>query len=371
MRYLSVFSGIEAATVAWRPLGWELMAVSEIDGFACSLLSERYLDVPNLGDMTEIDWGDFIGKHGRPDLLVGGSPCQSFSQAGRKDGLKGASGLMFEYVRAVQELRPRWVVWENVVSSLTIEHGDAFGQLLSCLGDCGYGLAWRVLDAQLVRVPVWDSDGAIAGWVGPVPQGRRRVFVVGCLGDGEAAPEVLFEPDSMSGNRGSSKEEREAIAKASGRGSDGVCGQMRWAGTIRTRQGVSGGGKGPLLYDEVAGTLATVNDQALFIRDEGQPDSVTISDGTEWVVRKLTPTEWERLMGFPDGYTEISGYPDSLGKIRPLTDNPRRRALGNSMCVNVMRWIGERIEWYERRHDGRRPEVEAKGLGCQRATAQL
>lgn len=123
MRYVSIFSGIEAASVAWEPLGWEPVAFSEIDEFPSAVLRARYPDVPNLGDITKVDWTAFKEKHGAVDLVVGGSPCQSFSIAGKREGLAGASGLMFEYIRCVQELMPDWFVWENVPGALSSERG--------------------------------------------------------------------------------------------------------------------------------------------------------------------------------------------------------------------------------------------------------
>ena len=125
MRYVSTFSGIEAASVAWDCLGWEPMAFCEIDQFPSAVLAERYPDVPNLGDMTKVDWRNFANRNGKPDLLVGGSPCQSFSIAGTRTGLDGASGLMWEYVRAVRELRPRWILWENVPGALSRNSSSA------------------------------------------------------------------------------------------------------------------------------------------------------------------------------------------------------------------------------------------------------
>lgn len=163
MRYLSLFSGIEAASVAWEPLGWEPAAFAEIDEFPSALLAERYPEVPNVGDVTKMNWKKYRGK---VDLVVGGSPCQSFSIAGKREGLQGESGLMFEYIRAVREIRPRWFLWENVPGALSSEGGEAFRQLLSEMDKLGYGLAWRVLDAQFFGVA----------------QRRRRVFLVGRLG---------------------------------------------------------------------------------------------------------------------------------------------------------------------------------------------
>lgn len=190
IRYISLFSGIEAASCAWEPLGWEPVAFSEIEPFPCAVLAERFPDVPNLGDITEIDWKEVLEKYGNVDLIVGGSPCQSFSVAGKREGLSGESRLMFEYIRAVQEVRPRWFVWENVPGALTSEGGAAFGQLLREMDGLGYGVAWRVLDSRFFGVP----------------QRRRRVFAVGRLGDIEGPCQVLFEPemlrwDAPSGNK--------------------------------------------------------------------------------------------------------------------------------------------------------------------------
>lgn len=197
-RYVSIFSGVEAASLAWEPLSWEPVAFSEIEPFPCAVLAERWPDVPNLGDITKIDWKEEID--GAIDLVVGGSPCQSFSVAGKREGLKGASGLMFEYIRCVQELRPRWFLWENVPGALTSEDGGAFGQLLSEMDELGYCLAWRVLDAQFFGVA----------------QRRRRLFLVGHLG-AESPAEVLFEPDCLSGNPQSSREKRKELARRAGR----------------------------------------------------------------------------------------------------------------------------------------------------------
>lgn len=197
MKYVSIFSGIEAATVAWHPLGWEPLAFSEIDPFPSTVLQHHYPDIPNLGDITKIDWSPYVGA---ADIVVGGSPCQSFSVAGKREGLAGASGLMFEYIRAVRELRPRWFVWENVPGAFTSERGEAYRQLLSEMDALGYGLAWRVLDAQFFGVA----------------QRRERVFLVGSLGTMRCA-EVLFERESLSWDHQSSREKRKALTEEAAR----------------------------------------------------------------------------------------------------------------------------------------------------------
>ena len=196
---MSIFSGVEAASLAFEPLGWTPVAFSEIEPFPCAVLAERWPEVPNLGDITKVDWKEQVD--GPVDLVVGGSPCQSFSVAGKREGLKGASGLMFEYIRCVSELRPRWFVWENVPGALSSERGAAFGQLLGEMDELGYGLAWRVLDAQFFGVA----------------QRRRRLFLVGCLGDPAGPAEVLFEPDCLQGNPASSREKRKELTSRAGR----------------------------------------------------------------------------------------------------------------------------------------------------------
>ena len=202
MRYISLFSGIEAASVAWEPLGWEPLAFCEIDEFPSAVLAHRFPDVENLGDITKVDWKEVIARHGRPDIVVGGSPCQSFSVAGGRESLSGESRLMFEYVRALDEIRPRWFLWENVPGVLNTRD-NAFAQLLGEVQKLGYGsLAWRVLDAQFFGVA----------------QRRRRVFLVGRLGEGGSAAAVLFEPESLRGDNPSSREKRKALARAAGRG---------------------------------------------------------------------------------------------------------------------------------------------------------
>jgi DNA (cytosine-5)-methyltransferase 1 len=402
MRYYSVFSGVEAATLAWEPLGWEPACFCEVDEFPSAVLRERWPDVPNLGDITMVNWKRVVREYGAADLVVGGSPCQSFSIAGNRTGLDGASGLMWEYVRCVREVRPRWFVWENVPGALSSSHGEDFGCLLRSMDELGYGLAWSVLDAQFAGVP----------------QRRRRVFLVGSLGDRRSA-EVLFEPESLRWDTPSSREKRKELAggaggsaeasgfrwhQGSGAGAIGyepeqsptldtvkppaicmtdtqphamvdgeVCGALSAtmhkdppvvAKTLKMRGGCEGGGKGPLVQDDMSATLGTGNDQTLFepvsfaanqrgeLRLQGGDGTVVgaipasqsgkqvqgVMDG--YVVRRLTPRECERLQGMPDDHTRI---PYRGKPAEECPDTPRYKAIGNSMAVPVMRWIGERI----------------------------
>lgn len=346
MKYISLFSGIEAATVAWEQLGWEPLAFSEIDTFPSAVLQHHYQNIPNLGDVTKIDWSPYVGA---ADIVVGGSPCQSFSVAGKREGLAGASGLMFEYIRAVRELRPRWFVWENVPGAFTSERGEAYRQLLSEMDALGYGLAWRVLDAQFFGVA----------------QRRERVFLVGSLGTMRCA-EVLFERESMSWDHQSSRQKRQALTgedqeRVGTADHDSGClnpgeAQSRRVYptltshakkdppliypvdeseemkpvTLQIRGGKPGGGKGALIQHDMSATLSTHNTQTLITGDLEKRDLT---------VRRLTPRECERLQGFPDDYTDI---PYRNKEHAP--DGPRYKALGNSMAVPVMRWIGQRIQ---------------------------
>ena len=181
MRYLSVCSGIEAATVAWHPLGWEAAGFSEIDKFPSAVLADHYPAVRNFGDFTTIKETDV----GAIDLLVGGTPCQSFSVAGLRGGLGDDRGnLALEFCRLALRTRPRWLVWENVPGVLSSNGGRDFGSILGALAECGYGFAYRILDAQFFGLA----------------QRRKRVFVVGYFGDWRPAAAVLFERESLRGD---------------------------------------------------------------------------------------------------------------------------------------------------------------------------
>ena len=194
MKYLSVCSGIEAATCAWKPLGWEAVGFSEIEPFPSAVLAHRFPSVKNYGDMTKYkEWKDV----GQFDVLVGGTPCQSFSVAGLRKGLNDPRGnLMLTFGAIADHFRPRWIVWENVPGVLSSNRGKDFGSFLGMLVELGYGVAYRVLDAQYFGVA----------------QRRRRVFVVGYLGDWRRAASVLFESESLCGYPAPSREAREGIA---------------------------------------------------------------------------------------------------------------------------------------------------------------
>jgi DNA (cytosine-5)-methyltransferase 1 len=366
-------------------MGWNPIAFSEIEKFPSQVLAQHYPNVPNLGDMTKYkEW-----ELSEPiDILVGGTPCQSFSVAGLRKGLDDPRGnLALTYVGILDKFRPKWCIWENVPGVLSSGGGRDFGSFLGALGEIGYGWAYRVLDAQYFGVA----------------QRRKRVFVVGYLGDWKPPAEILFESESLSGDIKKGRSEKKDIANcltkspashssynpARGEGNAVV---VKWPADKACTLNASFGEKlglenqhinsgAPLFVQAIP-----IHDQAtrlnkgngLGVGNDGDPcPTLTRGDmhmvatfvdtynGTiqgdvsatmtadvagathsgpkvmqNMAVRRLTPTECERLQGFPDGYTNIK---------ENCPDGPRYKALGNSMAVPVMRWIGERINQYEQR----------------------
>jgi DNA (cytosine-5)-methyltransferase 1 len=378
VNYLSVCSGIEAATVAWHHMGWKPVAFSEIDKFPSQVLNHHYPEVPNLGDMSKFEeW-----KLESINLLVGGTPCQSFSIAGLRKGLDDPRGnLMLTYGAIAKRFRPRWLVWENVPGVLSSNGGRDFGTFLGMLAELGYGFAYRVLDAQYFGVA----------------QRRRRVFVVGCIGDWRSAAAVLFERYSLCGNPAPSREERKNSSKdiakcltARGAGAGNLdaetsnmipagvpdvmatllsstagisrpgnavtehetyipmaigtdCYNWQITGSVAATMGTPGSSvnaSGPTVMQPIAFNVDAMPDQMNFSTETSATLTTSQHSGIaqQMAVRRLLPIECERLQGFPDNYTNIK---------ENCPDGPRYKALGNSMAVPVMKWIGERINKVE------------------------
>ncbi|MEM1372476.1 MAG: DNA (cytosine-5-)-methyltransferase [Pseudomonadota bacterium] len=485
LTYGSVCSGIEAATQAWHPLGWRPAFFSEIEKFPSAVLAHHHGSnmpgepysangVPNYGDLNNFaEWPDHGPLGCNPiDLLVGGTPCQDYSIAGKRLGMDGERGqLSLTYIELAARYRPRWIVWENVPGVLSSHDGRDFARFLGDLTgqslnvpDKGwrnsgivsgiadaYGVAWRVLDAQYVRT---------CDFTGAVPQRRRRVFVVGYLGDWRRAAAVLFDAESLSGNPPPRREAGQGFTHpvancltSSGRGVErnsvtrgqapvvafcadqtaiGEYGDGSTASTVMARdfksatdlvahpllakansshdttmetlvahtlkgegfdasedgtergtptvpvaypintqmalrgsetsnsarEGIGVGGDGDpaftlqsahshaVAYDlrgreggaQFEGPHETANMRAA----SGGSSRSYVAEG--WQVRRLTPTECARLQGFPDDHCRIPwrGKP-----AEQCPDGPQYKAFGNSMPVNVMGWIGERIELVE------------------------
>lgn len=354
MIYGSVCSGIEAASVAWHPLGWRAAFLSEIEAFPRAVLKHHYPDTPLHGDFTTIQAGDYEPI----DLLVGGTPCQSFSVAGLRGGLDDERGnLALEYLRLADRLRPRWLVWENVPGVLSSNGGRDFGSILGGMVELGYGFAYRVVDAQFVRTHQHPRA---------VPQRRRRVFVVGYLGDWRASSAVLFERECLSSDPAPRRASPEDVAGTLGttshdysRSNIGECIVPFDTTQITSAANRSCPKPGDPCHPLAAGAHPPAIAFALRGRVGGAMPEVegagelvgalrAASGGssrdyvaTETGVRRLTPRECERLQGFPDDYTLIPW------RKKLSADGPRYKALGNSMAVPVMAWIGRRIAMVE------------------------
>jgi DNA (cytosine-5)-methyltransferase 1 len=437
MKFGSVCSGIEAASVAWHPLGWEAAWLSEIEPFPCAVLKHHYPDVPNHGDMTLLPEKILSGEVEAPDLFCGGTPCQAFSVAGLRNSLDDARGNLsltfvgianaIDHVRSVRRDAPAIIFWENVPGVLNTKD-NAFGCFLGALagevdqivpsGDkwsnagCVFGpkrtVAWRVLDAQYFGVA----------------QRRRRVFVVASARYDINPTEILFEFEGVRRDTAPRRESRESSAvstergTASGKSTFGTLmanvGTKLWLGNqealsgdyhilepigfensrrdgIRVYDDVSntlqafagtGGGNGPMVSQPtyaLQGNMIGRNDKAgpqgdginvevCFTQNTTDRHAVAtpiafpanlsgtqhastenlspsmgaknpVAVATSMAVRRLTPTECERLQGFPDGYTNIPWR-----KASESPDGPRYKALGNSWAVPVVRWIGKRIQ---------------------------
>lgn len=347
LTYGSVCSGIEAVSVAWDGLNLKPIWFSEIEPFPCAVLAHHYPTIPNHGDMTTLPERILSGEIEAPDILVGGTPCQAFSVAGLRNSLSdGRGNLTLVFVRilnAINTVRRRHglpdaiVLWENVPGVLSTRD-NAFGCFLAALlGESkelvptrsrwtGAGIvrsdeceiAWRILDAQYFGVP----------------QRRRRVFLIAGNRDRRAA-QILFEQPGKSRNpETGGKKGKESATFIEG--SFGTFQSSNTAGTLKRKGGALSGGSETLIVN-IGATLSTG------FGGHGV-DADQICNGNCVInypkVRKLTPVECERLQGFPDNYTRI---PWRNKPAEQCPDTPRYMAIGNSMAVPVIRWIGERM----------------------------
>jgi len=443
---VSLFAGVGGFDIALTANGAKVAAAVEIDPAARGVLKHRFPETTLFEDVKDVTGEQLIGAGFVPDrgVIVGGFPCQDLSVAGKRAGLDGGrSGLFWEICRLLDETKPKWVVLENVPGLLSSKSGRDMGVVIGALVERGYGISWRVLDAQHFGVP----------------QRRRRVFIVGCLGDdGRLPAQVLAIAEGSGGNPFAGQPSRQNTSTATSAGAGGgsragnfelydfpdsevaptlsaarardtLTYRMRGFGDyeedstasalkardhkdatdlvvndsdavlMRQREGKAGGGKGPLLSVEKSLTISTGNDQVLFppatfvkagrarssedaetwreddvsptlnVFDNGGDTRATVlaygydefndqlneelhhtlRAGTRQstgaltsVVRRLTPTECERLQGFPDGWTaerfdykkqEVKGQPDSA----------RYKQMGNAVAVPVVSWIISRL----------------------------
>lgn len=404
MKFGSLFSGVGGFDLGFERSGMECKWQVEYDPHCQAVLERHYPNVKRYKDVRNVGSETLEAV----DLICGGFPCQDLSIAGKRAGFAGArSGLWYEYQRIIDEMRPQWVVIENVPGLLSSAKGQDFETIIRALDEFGYGVAWRVLDSQYFGVP----------------QRRRRVFIVASLGNMRCG-QVLFESESMSGDFAPSKQEREAVTStftvrtgthgSGGRGNlalkDGAMtlgGQPQWVAntlaggsskahsditsgqqdmnvviaynihqnddkrkdrpnggfyientnkslTVQTGKGKSqtvlcmaSGQANAEVMSERRTALTLLHEQPVVWQFHGQDNSyrpvehtlptVSAAYGTggnnmPFVgVRRLTPTECERLQGFPDGWTDSQ------------SDTQRYKQMGNAVTVNVIEWIGKRI----------------------------
>lgn len=382
MRFGSLFSGIGGFDLGLERAGHECAWQVEIDAACARVLADKFPRVARFEDVTQVGAGNLSPV----DLICGGFPCQDLSVAGRRAGLAGdRSGLWFEFHRIIAEVTPRWVLIENVPGLLSSNDGRDMGVVLKGLEELGYGWAYRVLDAQFFGVA----------------QRRERVFVVGSARGWASAAAVLFERASLRGDPAPIREAREDVAStigggasnrgwtddldrsgafvANAEGSEGICltssagakgvnnqtpllaFDLQQITNPNNRTRVEPGGPAPTISrksslhiaeaEEVANTLGTHHSHtatnatlAFHLTQDpihGPVSPAVNSDASTGVlsprglVRRLTPREYERLFGFPDDYTLIGPK---------VKDGPRYAALGNTMAVPVMRWIGQRLQ---------------------------
>lgn len=301
MKFGSLFSGIGGFDLGFEQAGLSCLWEVEIDKDCQKVLEKQFPNVARFTDVKD------VGKLPAVDVICGGFPCQDLSVAGKRAGLAGErSGLWFEFLRIIELNRPRWIVIENVPGLLSSDEHRDFAAILRGLVECGYRLAWRVLDAQFYGVA----------------QRRRRVFIVGSLGDGSCA-EILFEPESVSWNPPTRREAGPGV-------------------TPILEAGARTNGDGHRDGDGIG-----VEGDPMFTLQSGKQHAVSAVVSSKWAkgtggpagfgVRRLTPRECERLQGFPDDWTLY----DAKGK--EISDSARYRMLGNAACRNVAYWLGGRI----------------------------
>jgi len=296
MDSLSLFSGIGGFDLGFTRSGIETIAMCDADKIARSVLSRHWPDIKIFEDVKDINGKEYKSI----DVIHGGFPCQDISSAGKREGLAGErSGLWWEFYRVVSEAMPRWVVIENVAGLLSSGGRKDLGAIIGALGELGYLGGYRVFDSRYFGVA----------------QRRRRVFIVGSLGS-DTGQKVLFESENLQGHFGKSGEEGKETSSGSD-GGNGV-GLLAESGVVGSLT-KSFGGAGPDAAHAQNGWL------------------VPERDGENFAVRRLTPLECERLMGFPDNWTQFNAD----GKF--VSDSARYRLCGNAVVVNVAEWIGNRI----------------------------
>lgn len=406
MIYGSICSGIESASVAWKPLGWRAAWFSEIEPFPCEVLKQRWPNVVNHGDMLNLSDKILNNELELPDVLVGGTPCQAFSVAGLRNSLDDDRGqLTLEYVRIANVLDQKRreagkpesiIIWENVPGVLNTKD-NAFGCFIAALcgepeeiktpdgkwsnAGCVVGpqrtVSWRILDAQYFGVA----------------QRRRRVFVVASARIDISTPEILFEFKGVRRDTPPSRKAKEEVAhtittgvrKADSNGATNLI-PMRMtafgeysddntASTIKARDykdatdlvvhpiqnatrgksqnglGVSGNDDPMYTFDQGSQHAVAFAENSTVIHGTQDPclsENVSFSIGRNNGGENILTSTIRRLT--PVECERLQGFPDDYTRVRwrnkneeACPDSPRYKAIGNSKAVPVIRWIGEQI----------------------------
>jgi DNA (cytosine-5)-methyltransferase 1 len=310
----SLFTGIGGFDLGFEQAGMEIDWQCEIDPYCQTVLINNFKK-EIIHDVRE------IGHARKIDVLCGGFPCQDISQAGQGKGLSGErSGLWYEFERIIGNIRPRWVVIENVPRLLSINKGLDFFAIISSLEQFGYCVSWRILNSQFFGVP----------------QRRKRLYIVGSLGNARSC-EVLFEQGMCGGNPAESKDKGQApstparvIAYENHPNDSRITETGDISQQLTARMG-TGGNNVPLVQYWDGGQISDTLDVAMLTKGQMMPEKRRMPVVMDGGVRRLTPVECERLQGFPDGWTA------------GVSDTQRYKQLGNAVTVNVARWIGERI----------------------------
>jgi len=367
VKAISLFAGVGGFDLALERNGIDVVASVEIDKHARSVLAKQFPKSHLLEDVKNVT-GEQLFEYGfnSDGIIVGGFPCQDLSVAGKRRGLAGErSGLFWEIYRLLDETKAKWFILENVPGLLSSNGGRDLGIILGSLAELGYGVAYRILDAQHFGVP----------------QRRRRIFIVGCLGDdGRTPAEILAIAEGRSGyfEKGKKQKKSSATTIARGLGATGVAGtlaardykglaaddlldnkaiifdphrsdgvriQGETTNTLTSMMG-TGGNNMPMVAYPMHGAMVGRSDTAgpggSGFLDKNEPSytltassqarhGVAAIDENTSIVRRLTPIECERLQGFPDNWTAGQA------------DGHRYKQMGNAVAVPVVEWVVKRL----------------------------
>lgn len=320
MNVLSLFSGIGGFDLGLEQAGFHISAMCEIDKRAQKILLRNFSNAKLYDDVRDLNFskGDF-------DVICGGFPCQDVSRSGKKIGLAGErSGLWYEFKRIINDVEPKWVIIENVPGLLSSARGRDFATIIQWLAERGYGVGWRVLDSSRFGLA----------------QRRKRVFIVASFGN-RSGCELLFKQKGIEGTYRKSRKKKETYTRnnsgedknSAGAVTHGLNNQSPFVTAIKEKSHTIS----TKTIESVLWEMAHASEPARICKNQNLAPTLLERMGTGGNsipligLRRLTPTEIERLQGFPDGWT--------LGN----SNLQRYKQLGNAVSVPVIKWIGTKI----------------------------